>query len=229
MNGCMAFPAERLQIGQRVVAGVSGAAPSGAAAIQMVDGEIAGGSAALARKAVALQRRLPVSAKAVVVFRRATITLRSFLGSAFGSQAHGLRLLRCGTIWAAGFWSAVIDVVGPTAGAAIDRSDNPRTSFAAKSGEVFAVVLGADMRHTRRARLLACAGRLVGYAAFLADALAIAVACLSVSLQRTTRASLCVRRTPDHSCATAGANNGSVSPWRHAEILRREVANCPAS
>lgn len=229
MNGRMAFPAQRLQIAQRIVAGASGAASSGAAAIQMMNGEIVVGSTTLTGELISFQRLLPVSAKAVVVPRLAEIAVESLFGHALHGATYGFCSFDRGAFRAAGLWPAVINIIVSTIGARVDRSDNTRTSFAATFDEVVAVVSGADEWRTWSAGLLASTGGLIGSAAFLADALAIAVAGLAMGLKRTTFASLRVRRVPDHSFATAWANDGSVSSRRHAPMLRQEVETCPAS
>lgn len=216
MNSRVTFPAERLQVVQCVIAGISGTASSRAAPIEMVNSKIVGGPATLTSEPVSLQRLLPVATEVVVVSGFSEITGKSRLGHVFGGSSCIVRSLRRRTSGATHFWPAVIDVIVSTFDAMITRANDARARFATKLGEVFAVILGANMRRTRGARLLTPASRFIGCAALLADAITVAAPCLSVRFQRTGFASLCVWGVLGHPLAAAGADDGSVGSRSHA-------------
>jgi hypothetical protein len=174
MNGRVAFPAKSLQIAQRIIASVSVAASSGAASIEMMDGEVVAGSAALTSKAVSFQCLLSIATKVVVVPCLALIDTSLFLRGLFSSSACVLRLLHHRAWGTSCLWPAVIDVVVSAIGAAVSRSDNTRSLLTAKASEVVSVPLSTNSRAARCARLLASAGGLIGGATFLADAFVIA-------------------------------------------------------
>jgi hypothetical protein len=167
-------------------------------------------------KPIPLHGLLSVSAKVVIVTSLTVITIYAVFRHAFRSSPHGFGSLCCNALSAAGFRSAVIDIIAPTAGTAITCSDNTRPSFATKRSEVVSVLPSTDMRRTRGARLLASARWLIGGATLLADALAIAVAGLPVRFQSTRLAALCVRRVLNHHLATAWASDGSIRSSSHA-------------
>ena len=223
MNSRVAFPAECLQIIQRVVACVSGAASSGPAAIKMVDGEIVGGSAALTRKAVSFECLLSVAGKAVVVTRLSDIASHSFFWHACHGATYGFGSLRCNAYRAACFWAAVIDKVVCAIGASVDCSNNARPCLTAKIGQVLTVVLGTNTRAARGACLLAPTGGLIGSTALLADALAISWRFHGSRYRRGGELSNLAYEldTYDSSECDAGNDNASIptSTWFNASAM----------
>lgn len=215
MNGRMASPAKRLQVAQRIVAGVSGAAPSAPTAVPMMDSKVIIGSAALTPEPISLQSLLSIAAKVVVVLGLSDIAVVAFLRCVCHRATQYFRALYRDARRTARLRSLVVNVISTAIGALVCRSDNTRAGLSAAFLKLFNVVSGADNWTTRSTYLLNRAGRFINSRAFVAVTIAHPVMRLPMRCQSTRITPLSVWRIPDHSITATRANYGSVSSWCH--------------
>ena len=129
MHNRMTRPAERLEVVQCIVARAVVAPASGAAAIQMMDGEIIPCSAPLAPEAIAFQRLLSVPAEVKVITCCAKIAVKTLLRHTRHTQAYDFQTSGRGAFRAPSFRAAMVNELFPAILARIGRSNDTRSGI----------------------------------------------------------------------------------------------------
>ena len=210
MHNRMTCPAERLEVVQCIVARMAVAPTSGAAAIQMMDGKIVPRSAPLAPEAITFQSLLSVPAEVKVITCCAEIAVKTLLRHPRHAQAYDCQTSGRGAFRAPSFWAAVVNELFPAILARICRSNDTRSGISPAFFQSITIEPGANDRSALWACLLTSACWLIGSAAFLADAFAVAIAGLSVCFERAWHTSFCVRAVFHHLIAATRTDDGSV-------------------
>ena len=215
MNNRMTGSAECLEVAHRIVACASVTAPSGAGTIQMMNRQVVSRSAPLASETVALQRFLSVAAEVKIITCLSCVFVKALFWYARHAETHGREPSAGGALRAVHLRSAMVNIVIPTIGAFVGRSDDAGGGGASVLVQTLSVVPGANHRNTRGARLLASARWFVGCVALLADALAKARPGFAVGFQSAWGASLHVGGGLGHLSAAAWTDDGSVRSCCH--------------
>ena len=211
MHSCMATPAQRQQVIQRIVPQLFRCGNT--SAVNVMDVQIFSGTAMLASEVVTLQGVLPVTSKVVIVSRLADVFISiGILGKCFAGllsaaflQASKAVLLRPGAV----------GEIGITLNA-LERGTNRHSAFLFPQFTQMQHILFLPIRWPATvAALLRRASGLVEHLADEALALLKAVASLPVSSQRTRLASLQVGRCLGHLRPAIRAIENAVSPRFH--------------
>jgi hypothetical protein len=211
MHSCVATPAQRQQVIQRIVPQLF--RRGNASAVNVMDMQILNGAAVLTGEVVTLQSVLPVAAKVVVVFGFTDVFISlGILGKCFTGlfsatffQTGKAVLLR----------TRAVGEIGITLNA-LERGTNRHSAFLFPQFTQMQHILFLPIRWPAIvATLLGRASGLVQHLADKALALLKAVASLPVSSQRTRFTSLQVGRCFGHLCPAIRAIENAVSPRFH--------------
>jgi len=221
MNSRMACSAERLEVVHRIVARAPIAAPSGSAAVEMMDSEVFFHSAPLAGVIVSFQCLDPVSAEVKIVAGLSDIPIEPFFWHIRHGAAHLFRSFCRGACRAVYFRPAVVDVRLAANGARITPADNTGTCFAAILDKAISVVSGSHKRPARDADLLASTRGFVDQITFHADAFTKSIARFAVCFERARSAALCIGGPLHHLCAAAGTDDIPIRSRCHEAFYGR--------